>query len=718
MVMSQTLQKEMRQVSLAEAAQLLGVSKATLRNWDNSGKLSAIRHPINGYRLYDLEELKTLQMQIGLFPEEIQESELAITELDVRGVRKLISRLHNIIRNTDSQSNIITRFDELTKLLFSKVISDKEGDSAFESPFANSSGTVKSKEVRCYYEELAARHKDIIPERFAMIQCSDQAVIECVNALRPFDFAQSKFDIKGLAYEEIIKNTFDKGDHQQFFTPPHIVDFIVSMVTPFIYGDVCDPASGTGGFLVNIARKKLKYQSLTSIEIDERLSWISGINLMLHDAENIRNIFLPNGGTLGRDAQAYFNSFDCIVTNPPFGSDFTERAALDSMTLGTGRASRRRGILFLERCHALLRENGTLAIILDEGVLNLSHAADVRQYLTSHFDLKAVISLPETAFMPYATVNASILVLQKRIATENNTSVFFAKAENVGRKPNGDEDIRYERDGRSYVHSDFPDILAKWQAFNAGKKAAASENVYIADVAANFAEETNGHRIDFQYHHPSRWASKELIAKCKYPLLTLREICDDKTVTVIPSKELADSVIPFTGLANIEPLTGSAQQIPTPANSIKSGVKVYKSGDIVFAKMRPNLRKVALMNFAESGYVSSECTVLSIKRDSTGVPVIDPLLLSILLRTDFVFGQILHLVAGIGRPRISGRELMQVKIPIPPKKEQEKIKKAYLETQKSASDLKVKAENLQAQAQSLLAASVENVAADFVRIKR
>lgn len=714
--MNQTLQIESRQVSLAEAAQLLGVSKATLRNWDKAGKLTASRHPINGYRLYDLEELKRLQAQIGLFPEEPAATDTISTELDMRGVRKLISRLHNIIRNTDSQSNIITRFDELTKLLFAKVLSDKTNASSTETPFANSKTQPKPKEVRRYYKELAEQYKSIIPARFASLECSDQAITECISALRPFDFAQSKFDIKGLAYEEIIRNTFDKGDHQQFFTPPHIVDFIVSMLAPFIHGDVCDPASGTGGFLVSVARKKLKYRSLTSIEIDERLSWISGINLMLHDAKSIKTICLPNGGTLGQSAKTYFNSFDTIITNPPFGSDFTDKAALDTMALGAGKASRRRGILFLERCHALLRENGTLAIILDEGVLNLSHAVDVRQYLTTHFDLKAVIGLPETAFMPYANVNASIIVLQKRASTDNNTSVFFAKADNVGRKPNGDEDIRYERDGRSYIHSDFPAILAAWQAHLDGQ-ITTGENIYVADVAANFAEDENGHRIDFQYHHPSRWASKELIAQCKHPLRTLGEICDHKTVTVIPAKELADTVIPYTGLANIEPHTGKAEQEATPANSLKSAVKIYEPGDILFAKMRPNLRKVALMDFVEGGYASAECAVLSVKRDQKNDPIIDPSLLSVLLRTDFVFGQILHLVAGIGRPRISGRELMQVKIPIPSKKEQEKIKTAYLAAQEAASDLKVDAEKLHAKSQTLLAHSVQKVATDFVRTK-
>ena len=40
-------------ITLTEAATFLGVSKATLRNWDNDGKLVAVRNPINGYRQYD-----------------------------------------------------------------------------------------------------------------------------------------------------------------------------------------------------------------------------------------------------------------------------------------------------------------------------------------------------------------------------------------------------------------------------------------------------------------------------------------------------------------------------------------------------------------------------------------------------------------------------------------------------------------------------------------
>ncbi len=45
---------------ITEAAVYLGVSPNTLRNWENSGKIIAHRHPVNGYRLFKQEELDTL----------------------------------------------------------------------------------------------------------------------------------------------------------------------------------------------------------------------------------------------------------------------------------------------------------------------------------------------------------------------------------------------------------------------------------------------------------------------------------------------------------------------------------------------------------------------------------------------------------------------------------------------------------------------------------
>ncbi len=51
-------------LTVGDAAMTLGVSKSTLRNWDKEGKLKPYRHPVNGYRLYNRQELDDLLKQI------------------------------------------------------------------------------------------------------------------------------------------------------------------------------------------------------------------------------------------------------------------------------------------------------------------------------------------------------------------------------------------------------------------------------------------------------------------------------------------------------------------------------------------------------------------------------------------------------------------------------------------------------------------------------
>lgn len=46
--------------SIKEAAEILGVSPLTLRNWDKSGKFKAARHPMNNYRVYKLSSLEKI----------------------------------------------------------------------------------------------------------------------------------------------------------------------------------------------------------------------------------------------------------------------------------------------------------------------------------------------------------------------------------------------------------------------------------------------------------------------------------------------------------------------------------------------------------------------------------------------------------------------------------------------------------------------------------
>ena len=52
-------------LKIKQAADFLGVSELTLRNWDKKEKLSPHRHPINGYRLYRISDLELFMERIG-----------------------------------------------------------------------------------------------------------------------------------------------------------------------------------------------------------------------------------------------------------------------------------------------------------------------------------------------------------------------------------------------------------------------------------------------------------------------------------------------------------------------------------------------------------------------------------------------------------------------------------------------------------------------------
>ena len=458
----------------------------------------------------------------------------------------------------------------------------------------------------------------------------------------------------------------------------------------------------------------MAHSSITAFEIDERLAWVDGMNLAAHGEKDPQVHWLPHGGTLGKGAEMHFGKYDAILTNPPFGSDFTDATLLPLYKLGGERPSRRRGILFLERCHQLLKVGGVLGFIIDEGVLNLPSAEDVRHFITDNFELEAIVSLPESAFMPYATVNASILFLRKLGKSKRSSwKTFFAKSERVGRKGNGDDDYVYDETGAGRLNSDLPDIVELYREYRSSGICSDSESAYLADVRSNLASDGDGWRLDFRYHHPSREYSRALLARAKGRLIPLGDLCHERHDTLIPSSELADQMILYTGLANIESGTGIAHQVPTPANSLKSAVKRYEPGDIIFAKMRPNLRKVALINFKEGGYVSPECLVFTVK-EIDGRSLIDPLLLSVLLRSDLVYGQITHLIAGIGRPRLANGDLRRVLIPSADLEAQQAWRSRYISEISLSERLKAKAGELLRDAAKMQRDAVEQLAKEFI----
>lgn len=664
-------------LSMTEAATYLGVSKGTLRNWDRSGKLNAQRNPHNGYRLYRLTDLEAIRLANG--------APLASADRSANDAalawKRALSKSHNIIRDSDSTSGIMERFDELSKILHLALCSKAKA-------------LRKERETdSCYATRLRTMQMNLLEANNAQaeIRLPDSALVTCMELIAPLSQQNAELDIRGMAYEQFIQNTFDKSDNQQFFTPPQVVEFMSDMLSPYLVGTVGDPACGTGGFLRAVADEP-EVEKLVGLEIDPRLAWVTTLNMEMHGELESEIHVLGFGGSLGPEAKEFEGKWDAILTNPPFGSDYKEDEILNQFTLGHGRTSRRRGILFIEQCFNLLREGGVVGIVIDEGVLNSGTTADVREFILKNFEIMAVVSLPVTTFQPYANVATSILVLRKHKGGNTENVTFFAEAERIGRKANGDEEYIFDQFGHPKLNSDFPEILKQWVRHLSGEPLTSNKSYAVKLSTCISNHETP--RLDYLFNEPSRRSALARIHAKRDDLVLLTDVCIERNQPYLPAQDPDATTIKFTGLAHIEPQTGIAQQVDMPAKSIKSAVKRYEPGDIIFSRLRPSLRKVAAISFPEGGYVSSECVVLTPRTNLFEIHQYPSELLASILRSDFVYGQIVGSVTGIGRPRISVKELRSVLVPRPVNEHLQAASIAMQAGQQSVNDLRARAATL------------------------
>jgi DNA-binding transcriptional MerR regulator len=79
---------EIKFITIKQAAKILGVSPLTLRNWDNSGKFPAGRHPISNYRVYKIEHIEELISKMGIRENSKKPTKEEIKKLIVKHVQE------------------------------------------------------------------------------------------------------------------------------------------------------------------------------------------------------------------------------------------------------------------------------------------------------------------------------------------------------------------------------------------------------------------------------------------------------------------------------------------------------------------------------------------------------------------------------------------------------------------------------------------------------
>ncbi|GAB4176171.1 MAG: class I SAM-dependent DNA methyltransferase [Wenzhouxiangellaceae bacterium] len=248
-------------------------------------------------------------------------------------------------------------------------------------------------------------------------------------------------DVKGDAYEGLLeKNAQDtKSGAGQYFTPRPLIQGIVDVMQPRPGEAVCDPACGTGGFLLaahdyvvkhhphmtKAERKFLKEQTLKGWELVQATARLCAMNMLLHGIGSQNDEPIVVADSLAADPG---ERFDLVLTNPPFG-----KKSSTTIVGEEGKVSKQKDTIerddfwtttsnkqfnFVQHVKTLLKQNGRAAVVVPDNVLFEGGAGEtIRRKLLHECDVHTLLRLPTGLFYAQG-VKANVLFFDKKPASE------------------------------------------------------------------------------------------------------------------------------------------------------------------------------------------------------------------------------------------------------------------------------------------------------------
>jgi type I restriction enzyme M protein len=272
--------------------------------------------------------------------------------------------------------------------------------------------------------------RDVIATVFNGVQnrmISGYLLRDVVNRLNGIHFTSSgELHTLGALYESLLREMRDAaGDSGEFYTPRAVVRFMVAVTDPRLGETVLDPASGTGGFLVETYnhlaqqvktvadRTVLQKKSLFGCEPKPLPYLLCQMNLLLHgldapqiDPGNALRHKLTDIGERDR--------VDVILTNPPFGGE-EERGIQGNFP--EDKQTAETALLFLQLIMRKLRRqggNGRAAVVVPNGTLfGDGVCARIKEELLKKFNLHTIVRLPNGVFAPYTGIPTNLLFFDR-----------------------------------------------------------------------------------------------------------------------------------------------------------------------------------------------------------------------------------------------------------------------------------------------------------------
>ncbi len=246
-------------------------------------------------------------------------------------------------------------------------------------------------------------------------------------------------DVKGDAYEGLLeKNAQDtKSGAGQYFTPRPLIQAIVEAMRPEPGQTICDPAAGTGGFLLTAydyishhnsldrdEKKHLKYEAMHGWEIVNNTARLCAMNFLLHEIGGDECPIRVEDALAGDPGI----QFDMVLTNPPFGkkssitivneSGDEERETLTYFRDDFWVTTSNKQLNFVQHVKTLLKTHGRAAVVVPDNVLFEGGAGEtLRRKLLHECDVHTLLRLPTGIFYAQG-VKANVLFFDRKPASE------------------------------------------------------------------------------------------------------------------------------------------------------------------------------------------------------------------------------------------------------------------------------------------------------------
>jgi len=249
-------------------------------------------------------------------------------------------------------------------------------------------------------------------------------------------------DVKGDIYEGLLSKSAAESPKGagQYFTPRELIKAVVDCIRPTADDTICDPACGTGGFLLAAhdyvvrhegrdldpdQKKHLKRGFARGWELVPNTARLCIMNLMLHGVDSDPCPIVSGKDSLAQDPG---ERFSLVLTNPPFGKKSTiavvnEEGDLEKEDEAYERTdfwttTKNKQLNFLQHIKSLLKINGRCAVVVPDNVLFEGGAGEtVRRKLLEQFDVHTLLRLPTGIFYAQG-VKANVLFLDARPARE------------------------------------------------------------------------------------------------------------------------------------------------------------------------------------------------------------------------------------------------------------------------------------------------------------